>query len=1648
VLLTWWRRIVREKSTSSRKGLGLRSASSTPLSAELLEARNLLATPISGATFAPTYIIFRPDGKFGPYQSPGPVGYIPSQIQHAYGIDQITFAGGTIKGDGTGETIAIVDAYDDPVALQELQAFDQTFSLPDPPTFQRFDQNGGTNYPGTDPTGGWETEEALDIEWSHALAPGANIDLVEANTPNDLFTAETTAAGLPGVDVVSNSWGSGEFSSENTLDSTFTTPTGHIPVTFLASTGDSGAPGGYPAYSPNVVAVGGTSLFIDSQGNYQSESGWSDGGGGISQYESQPAYQNGVVTQSTSQRATPDVSMNADPNTGVAVYDSFNNGTQTPWEQVGGTSLSCPSWAGIIAIADQGRALAGEASLDGVKDTLPMLYKLPASDFHDITTGNNGFPAGPGYDLVTGIGTPVANLLVPGLVGTPLDSISGQVFNDLNGNGSQDPGEPGLANWTVYLDVAGTGVYQTGDPVTTTDANGDFAITSLADGTYPVREVPQSGWVQTTATQDITVANGQHATGVSIGDFQLATISGEVFNDLNGNGTLDPGEPGLQGWTVDLLNSQNNVIATTTTDANGDYSLTGIGPGTFTVQEVLQSGWTQTAPGGPGTYRVTTVSGATDGGDNFGNFLPVTISGEVFNDLNGNGSLDPGEPGLQGWTIQLLNSGNTVIASATSDSNGNYSFANVGSGTYTIRETLQNGWVETYPAAPGTHTVTVVSALNAQAENFGDFLPTTINGEVFNDLNGNGVKDSGDPGLQGWTVELLSSGGAVLSTTVSDINGNYSFVNVGPGTFTIKEVLQSGWFISLPTGAGTYSVTSTSGTAITNENFGDFQSATVTGEVFNDLNGDGILDNGEPGLQGWTVELFDNSGKLASSAVTDANGNYLLTGAGPGTLTVTEVVPTGWIQTFPTPPAGHSVNATSGGLVTGQNFGNFQKTTISGELFVDVNDTGSLAAGDSGLSGWTVQLLNATTSALLATQTTSANGGYTFGVGPGRFRIREIAPAGWIQTTTNPADIFVNSGTASSGVNFGNFQLGVVSGQTFQDFNGNGVQDANDTALAGWTVQILNPVTLAVLNSQTTAANGTFSLVAGGPGTYLVREVLQSGWLQTTTNPAAIVITASGTVASGQSFGNFQLATIDGQVFLDNNGDGSENGADSGLQGWTIQLYNAGTGALLASQTSNATGNYSFSNLGPGSYTVREVLQSGWVQTTVSPASITTSSGGTTTGVNFGDFLLGVISGEVFQDMKGSGVVTSGDNGLQSWTVQLLDATQGTVLQTQITDGTGNYQFSSIGPGTYKVREVVQSGWVQTTANPANGTISSGATITGQNFGDFQLISIGGRVFVDTTADGIDSPSKPGFNGFTIQLYRDVAGTGHLVQGADPLVASMVSTTINGQAGEYVFNGIGPGNYLVFEVKQSGLLQTAPAPVGAYSVVSLSGANVLSNDFGNLGSTNQSFVYQLYADLLHRRVDPSGMLYFSGALAQGASRTQVVQGIESSQEYRTDEVNSLYQAYLGRDVDPSGLSFAFSLLSGTPLVLGSQNVFLQLQADILGSTEFYQTQGGGTNAGFLAAVYHDVLGRVIDASGAAAFGAALSAGVSRTMIAKAILSSVEAEQVLVEGDYLNYLQRSADAGGMAAFVGALQHGAQVGDILTAIIASDEYFSRV
>jgi subtilase family serine protease len=347
-----------------------------------------------------------------------PPGYGPSQISQAYGFNQITFNNGTIKGDGTGQTIAIIDAYDQPNIAGDLATFDATYGLPAPPSFTKVNENGGTTYPAADQ--GWGLEISLDVEWAHAMAPGANILLVEASSNSfaDLMTAVDYARNQPGVAVVSMSWGGGEWSGEAGYDGYFTTPAGHSGVTFVAATGDSGSSGApeYPSVSPNVLAVGGTQLNTDGYGNYQSETGWSGSGGGISSVESQPGYQQGVVTQSGTRRTVPDVAYNASSNSYFAVYDTSS---YSGWVGVYGTSAGAPQWAALIAIADQGRALAGLGALDGPSQTLPDLYSLPQSDFHDITTGSNGaYSAGNGYDLVTGRGSPQANLIVQGLVGT------------------------------------------------------------------------------------------------------------------------------------------------------------------------------------------------------------------------------------------------------------------------------------------------------------------------------------------------------------------------------------------------------------------------------------------------------------------------------------------------------------------------------------------------------------------------------------------------------------------------------------------------------------------------------------------------------------------------------------------------------------------------------------------------------------------------------------------------------------------------------------------------------------------------------------------------------------------------------------------------------------------------------------------------------------------------------------------------------------------------------------------------------------------------------------------------------------------------------------------------------------------------------
>ena len=490
----------------------------------------------------------------------GTVAYTPAQIRAAYGINNLSL-------DGTGQTIAIVTAYDDPSIYLALDAFDSQFGLtPTGPTlYQQYgasssflrvlNQNGlSTSLPATDPSGAgtdnWEVEEALDLEWAHAIAPGAQIILVEANgqSLSDLMAGVATAASQPGVSVVSMSWGFPEgqavfASDEAAYDGVFNVPG----VTFVASTGDYGAADPeYPAFSPNVVAVGGTSLTLNANGSYHSESGWgyySDSvgaligsGGGISLYEPEPAYQEKV--QTTGGRTTPDVSLVADPATGAWIADPYNLPATNPFEVVGGTSLSAPCWAGLVALANQGRAAAREPALDSSSptETQQALYSLPQRDYNVISSGNNGYSAGAGYNLVTGLGTPVANLLVNDLVAYhgPGTSYSGPTVGP-------------LLNTTLTNTGAGSGGKM---DVSMSSVFDSFTVTSNGAVTTQDPNIPDPG----------TGAEGPHA-GVPFSNraAQLALAQGAASGLTGNNGAVAVLDEVLSGWAQADSGSSNGI---------------------------------------------------------------------------------------------------------------------------------------------------------------------------------------------------------------------------------------------------------------------------------------------------------------------------------------------------------------------------------------------------------------------------------------------------------------------------------------------------------------------------------------------------------------------------------------------------------------------------------------------------------------------------------------------------------------------------------------------------------------------------------------------------------------------------------------------------------------------------------------------------------------------------------------------------------------------------------------------------------------------------------------------------------------------------------------------------------------------------------
>ena len=452
------------------------------------------------------------DSRGNPAATLAPAGLSPATIKSVYAFP-------TSGTAGAGETVAIVDAYNDPTAESDLGVFSSQFGLPACTTsngcFAKVNQTGGTSYPGSDQS--WALEISLDIEWAHAIAPGAKILLVEASSNGftDLLAAEDYAK--THAQYVSNSWGAAEFSGESSFDSHFV----QSGVSFFVSAGDAGLPAEYPSASPAVVSVGGTTLNFDSGGGFVSETGWTSGGGGCSAFESATAAQAGFSQYAqvgcAGSRATPDVALDADPNSGVSVYDSTPYFGQTGWFTVGGTSASSPMWA--ARSADTG-VVVGAAYVYG-----------SAIPFRDITSGNNGAPCLVGYDLCSGRGSWASA------------AVSGPTISSFG----PTSGPPGA---TVVISGSGlTGA----TAVRFNGSNAAYTVSSDSSIRATVPAGATSGPISVTTPSGSAASTGSFTVTAAVPDLAVTYQVGVDHSGLQTDSALAP--PLARKWAITLPNA-------------------------------------------------------------------------------------------------------------------------------------------------------------------------------------------------------------------------------------------------------------------------------------------------------------------------------------------------------------------------------------------------------------------------------------------------------------------------------------------------------------------------------------------------------------------------------------------------------------------------------------------------------------------------------------------------------------------------------------------------------------------------------------------------------------------------------------------------------------------------------------------------------------------------------------------------------------------------------------------------------------------------------------------------------------------------------------------------------------------------------------
>ena len=829
-------------------------------------------------------------------------------------------------------------------------------------------------------------------------------------------------------------------------------------------------------------------------------------------------------------------------------------------------------------------------------------------------------------------------------------------------------------------------------------------------------------------------------------------LSGKVYYDANDSSSYTNGEEGFKDITVELLGPDGAVIATTTTDTDGNYSFTRLPAGKYTVKvepsDLLKKLEQTEDPDGTKDHTSGVVQVNHDSPSvqnvNFGYATNYTIKGTIYRDADRSESLEDGEKLYQGVTVDLFDNAGNVVATTTTDAHGAYAFTNLEEGTYKVRVRKEGPIVDldqtedpdaTKDNTSGDITLELNDPIKENV-NFGYISDNSISGTVYRDDNRSGALNSGESGYPEQTVQLLDKDGTVIATTKTDANGMYSFDKLPDGTYSVKVVKDGALADNEQTGDPDSTLDNASEPITLDEanptkkdvDFGYVPDYFIKGTIYRDGNRSGALDTDEKLYEGVTVQLRDADGTVVATTTTDADGAYSFDKLPAGTYTVTVVQdgPIAGLEQTGDPDATKDNASESITLnndnpsTTDVNFGYVNNNSLSGTVYRDDSRNGDQDGTEPGYSGVIVQLLDKD-GQVITTTTTDANGRYSFDKLPDGTYSVTVVKDGELADTEQTEDPDATKDNSSEPVTLGednpfkdHIDFGYVPdysihGLVYRDGDRSESHGTDEKGYANQTVE-LRDKDGKVVATTTTDADGAYSFEKLPAGDYTVTVVKDGALtdLDQTEDPDSTKDSASGVISLSNdhrtrtdvNFGYIANNSINGSIYRDGDRDGRKGDTEGRYSGVTVQLLDE-NGTVIATTTTDKDGTYSFEHLSDGTYSIKVVKdgvladadQTGDPDTTLDNASkpITLDENSPTkSDVDFGYVPNNTITGTVYRDDNRDKMIDGDEPGLERVSVQLLDE-DGNVVQTLDTAADGTYAFQHLKDGKYTVKVVRSS---------------------------------------------------------------------------------------------------------------------------------------------------------------------------------------------------------------------------------------------------------------------------------------------------------------------------------------------------------------------